>query len=78
MVLAKKQKHGSMEQNGKPRDKSTHLWTPYLTEPIASVPADAAGGVPGLHRVEQGSALRFVRFWEGRDAGKHIKSRAAT
>ena len=23
-------KHKSVEQNRKPRDKSTHLWTPYL------------------------------------------------
>ena len=25
-----RQKYRSMEQNRKPRDKSTHLWTPYL------------------------------------------------
>ena len=30
MVLAQKQKHRSMEQNRKPRDKSMHLWTPYF------------------------------------------------
>ena len=30
MVLAQRQKYKSMEQNRKPRDKSTHLWTPYL------------------------------------------------
>ena len=30
MVLAKRQKYRSKEQNRKPRDKSTHLWTPYL------------------------------------------------
>ena len=30
MVLAQRQKYRSMEQNGKPRDKSTHIWTPYL------------------------------------------------
>ena len=30
MVLAQRQKHRTMEQNKKPRDKSTHLWTPYL------------------------------------------------
>ena len=30
MVLAQRQKRRSMEQNRKPRDKSTHLWTPYL------------------------------------------------
>ena len=30
MVLAQKQKYRSMEQNRKPRDKSTHIWTPYL------------------------------------------------
>ena len=30
MVLAQRQKYRSVEQNRKPRDKSTHLWTPYL------------------------------------------------
>ena len=30
MVLAQRQKYRSTEQNRKPRDKSTHLWTPYL------------------------------------------------
>ena len=30
MVLAQRHKYRSMEQNRKPRDKSTHLWTPYL------------------------------------------------
>ena len=30
IVLAQRQKYRSMEQNRKPRDKSTHLWTPYL------------------------------------------------
>ena len=30
MVLAQRQKYRSMEQNRKPRDKSTHTWTPYL------------------------------------------------
>ena len=25
-----RQKYRSMEENIKPRDKSTHLWTPYL------------------------------------------------
>ena len=25
-----RQKYRSMEQNRKPRDKSTHIWTPYL------------------------------------------------
>ena len=25
-----KEKYRSMEQNRKPRDKSTHIWTPYL------------------------------------------------
>ena len=30
MVLAQRQKYRSMEQNRKPRDKSKHLWTPYL------------------------------------------------
>ena len=30
MILAQRQKYRPMEQNRKPRDKSTHLWTPYL------------------------------------------------
>ena len=30
MVLAQIQKYRSMEQDRKPRDKSTHLWSPYL------------------------------------------------
>ena len=30
MGLAQRQKYRSMEQNRKPRDKSTYLWKPYL------------------------------------------------
>ena len=30
MVLAQRQRYRSMEQNRKPRDKSMHLWTPFL------------------------------------------------
>ena len=30
MVLAKKQKYRSIEQDRKPRDKPTHIWSPYL------------------------------------------------
>ena len=30
MILAQRQKYRSMEQNRKPRNKSTHVWTPYL------------------------------------------------
>ena len=30
MVLAKKQKYRSMEQDRKPRYKPTHIWSPYL------------------------------------------------
>ena len=30
MVLAQRQTYRSMEQNRKPRDKSTHIRTPYL------------------------------------------------
>ena len=30
IVLAQRQKYRPMEQNRKPRDKSTHIWTPYL------------------------------------------------
>ena len=32
MVLVQRQKYTSIEQNRKSRDKSTHLWTPYLCE----------------------------------------------
>ena len=30
MVMTQRQKYRSMEQNRKPKDKSTHLWTAYL------------------------------------------------
>ena len=30
MVQAKKQEYRSMEQNRKPTDKPTHIWSPYL------------------------------------------------
>ena len=30
MVLAQKEKYRSMEQDRKPRDKPTHLWSPNL------------------------------------------------
>ena len=30
IVLAQKQKYRSMEQDRKPRDKPTHIWSPYL------------------------------------------------
>ena len=32
MVLAQRQKYRSMEQNRKPRDKSTSIWSPYLRQ----------------------------------------------
>ena len=32
MVLAQRKKYRSMEQSKKPRDKITHLWTPYLRQ----------------------------------------------
>ena len=30
MILAQKQKYRSMEQDRKPRDKPTHIWSPYF------------------------------------------------
>ena len=30
MILAQRQKYRLMEKNRKPRDRSTHIWTPYL------------------------------------------------
>ena len=32
MLLAQRHKYRAMEQNRKPRDKSMHLWTPYLRQ----------------------------------------------
>ena len=32
MVLAQKQKYRPMEQDRNPRDKLTHLWSPYLSQ----------------------------------------------
>ena len=32
MVLAQRQKYRSMEQNRKPRNKSTNLWSPYFRQ----------------------------------------------
>ena len=32
IVLAQRQKYRSVKQNRKPRDKSMHLWTPYLRQ----------------------------------------------
>ena len=32
MVLAQRQKHRSMEQDRKPRDKPTHLWSTNMTK----------------------------------------------
>ena len=31
-TILERQKYRSMEQNRKPRDKSTNLWTPYLRQ----------------------------------------------
>ena len=36
-LLAQRQKYRSMEQNRKPRDKSTHPWTPYLRQKEARI-----------------------------------------
>ena len=45
MVLAQRQKYRSMEQNRKPRDKSTHLWTPSEKE-MATHPSTLAWQIP--------------------------------
>ena len=37
MVLAQRQKYRSMEQNRKPRDKATHLWTTYLQQMLGKL-----------------------------------------
>ena len=38
MVLAQRQKYRSMEQNRKPRDKSTHLWIDQLNRKLRNIP----------------------------------------
>ena len=43
IALAQRQKYRSMEQNRKPRDKSTHLWTPW-----ASLVAQRLKRLPGM------------------------------
>ena len=37
MVLAQRQKHRSMEENRKPKDKSTHLWSPYFDKGVKNI-----------------------------------------
>ena len=46
IVLAQRQKYRSMEQNRKPRDKSTHLWTPW-----ASLVAQRLKHLPGMQEI---------------------------
>ena len=53
MVLAQRQKYRSMEQNRKPRDKSTHLWTPYLCDPKDCSPPGSS-----VHEVSPGKYTR--------------------
>ena len=40
MVLAQRQKYRTMEQNRKFRDKSVHLWTPYLWQRSQEYPME--------------------------------------
>ena len=40
MLLAQRQKYRSIEQNGKPRDKFMHLWTPYLWQRRLEYPVE--------------------------------------
>ena len=37
MVLTQKQKYGPMVQDSKPRDESTHLWSPNLRQRIKNI-----------------------------------------
>jgi len=37
MVLTQKQKYGPMVQDSKPRDESTHLWSPNLRQRIKNM-----------------------------------------
>ena len=50
MVLAKRQKCRSMEQNIKPRDESTHLWTPGSDGKVSAYNAGDQGSIPGLEK----------------------------
>ena len=53
MVLEQRQKYRSMEQNKKPRDKSTHLWTPYLRQRRQEYTMDSGAGKTGQPLVEE-------------------------
>ena len=37
MVLAQKQKYRSMEQDRKPRDKPTHIWSPFFDKGVKNI-----------------------------------------
>ena len=52
---AQRQKYRSMEQNGKPRDKSTHLWTPLFLTKEARIykRAKTASSINGVGKTGQ-------------------------
>ena len=67
MVLAQRQKYRSMEQNKKPRDKSTHLWTPYLWQsevaqscPTLCDPMDCSLPGSSVHGIFQAIVLTWI------------------
>ena len=65
MVLAQKQKYRSVEQNRKPRDKSTHLWTPS-EKALATHSSTLAWKIPWTEepgRLQSMGSLRVGHDW---------------
>ena len=66
IVLAQRQKYRSVEQNRKPRDKSTHLWTP-LEKAMATHSSTLAWKIPWTEepgRLQSMGSLRVRHDWE--------------
>ena len=71
MVLAQRQKYRSIEQNRKPRDKSTRLWIPWGFPGGSEVKASTCnagdlGSIPGSGRSPgegNGNPLQYSGRW---------------
>ena len=53
MVLAQKQKYRSMEQDRKPRNKATHLWSISITKEVRLYDGEKASSVSGAGKTGQ-------------------------
>ena len=53
MVLAQKQKYRSMEQDRKPRDKPTHLWSSLTKEVRINNGEKIASSISGAGKTRQ-------------------------